>query len=110
MLWAYVTFLNCFNSEGTKLPLQELLYELAHQPLIQTKMRAELAAFETANGGPPSPADLSASSRAGLEYFNAVIMETLRCKAVLMDIAREVRYVLYSYEAKGSNHVHSRRR
>ena len=102
--------LNFYDSESTDLRLQELLYELAHQPLIQTKTRAELVAFEVANGGPPSPADLSASNRAGLEYFNAVIMETLRCKAVLMDIAREVRHVSPSHGARESHYIHSRRR
>ncbi|KZV72230.1 cytochrome P450 [Peniophora sp. CONT] len=77
------------GSETVANVMGELLYELAQQPVIQTRMRDELRAFEALNGGPPGYVDLSASNKNGLEYFNAVIMETLRCKAVLMDIARE---------------------
>ncbi|KAI0029798.1 cytochrome P450 [Vararia minispora EC-137] len=68
---------------------QELIYELAHKPHIQTKMRDELRAFEAHNGSPPGYGDLMISGGNSLDYFNAVVMETLRTKAVLMDIARE---------------------
>ncbi|VDC04240.1 unnamed protein product [Peniophora sp. CBMAI 1063] len=77
------------GSETVANVMGEFLYELAHQPAVQSKVREELTAFEARNSGPPSYSDLFASSKNGLEYFNAVIMEVLRCKAVLMEITRE---------------------
>ncbi|KAI0034614.1 cytochrome P450 [Vararia minispora EC-137] len=77
------------GSESTGNVIAELMYELAHRPDIQTKMRDELLAFEAHNGSPPRYGDLMGSGGNKLSYFNAVIMETLRTKAVLMYIARE---------------------
>lgn len=72
---------------------KELLYELAHKPEIQSKLRAELIAFEQKHGGPPTYNDIVGSGKSGLEYLEAVTRETMRCKAVLMDIARQVTYL-----------------
>ncbi|KAI0310795.1 cytochrome P450 [Amylostereum chailletii] len=77
------------GSETVANVMGEFLYELSHQPIIQSKLRAELAEFEVQHGGPPGYADLVASGKGGLDYFHAVTMETMRCKAVLMDISRK---------------------
>ncbi len=71
--------------------LQEFLYEMAHQPLIQQKLRQELTEFETQHGALPTFNDLLASGKDRLKYLDAVTMEVMRCKAVLMDIARMVK-------------------
>lgn len=76
------------GSETVANVMGELLFELAHQPRIQTKLHAELQAFELAHGRAPAYSDLVSPGKAGLAYLEAVTQETLRCKAVLMDIAR----------------------
>lgn len=63
---------------------------MAHQPVVQAKLRQELIDFETEHGNPPSFTDLIASGKNCLKYLEAVTMETMRCKAVLMDISRVV--------------------
>lgn len=77
------------GSETVANVMGELLFELAHNPDIQSKLRAELIAFEQKHGGPPTYNDIVGSGKSGLEYLEAVTRETMRCKAVLMDIARQ---------------------
>ena len=77
--------------------LQEFLYELAHHPEMQNRLRDELVRFEEQHGHAPEYSDLASTSKVGLEYLEAVTMETLRLKAVLMDIAREVCLTLQSF-------------
>ena len=67
---------------------KEFLYEMAIQPHIQQKLREELLDFEAHHGAFPSFNDLTASGKEHLRYLDAVTMETMRCKAVLMDISR----------------------
>jgi cytochrome P450 len=74
----------------TQSELQELLYELARRPLVQQKLREDLVTFEQQNGGPPSFKDLSSSGTDKLQYLDAVLKETLRCKAPIMVISRQV--------------------
>ena len=71
--------------------IQELLHELTQQPAVQTRLREELITFELQHGRAPGYTDLVSASKSGLEYLEAVTMETLRCKAVLMFMSREVR-------------------
>jgi cytochrome P450 len=82
---------------NSRLLLQELLYELAHRPDIQTRLHDELVRFEEQHGRAPEYSDLVSTGNAGLDYLEAVTLETLRLKAVLMDIAREVCFPLPSY-------------
>lgn len=63
---------------------------MAHQPLIQQTLRKELIDFESTSGGPPTFNDIAASGKDRLKYLDAVTMEVMRCKAVLMDISRMV--------------------
>ncbi|KAI0319617.1 cytochrome P450 [Amylostereum chailletii] len=77
------------GSETIANVMGELLYELSRQPIIQSRLRAELIEFEVTHGAPPSYIDLAASGKNGLEYLEAITMETMRCKAVVMDISRQ---------------------
>ena len=68
--------------------VQECIYELARNPAIQTRLRTELADFRSRHGRFPGFEDLMSGS--ALPYFEAVIRETLRTKAVLREIGRMV--------------------
>ncbi|KAI0083055.1 cytochrome P450 [Irpex rosettiformis] len=76
------------GSETVANVMGEFLYEMAFQPHIQQTLRQELLDFEAKHGATPSFTDLTASGKERLRYLDAVTMETLRCKAVLMDISR----------------------
>ncbi|KAA1477772.1 cytochrome P450 [Dentipellis sp. KUC8613] len=76
------------GSETVANVMGELFYELARQPSIQDKLRAELAEFERTHGHAPDIDDLTRTGDGGLPYLEAVTRETMRCKAVLMDISR----------------------
>lgn len=64
---------------------------------MQTQFRDELLAFEALHGRAPEFSDLISPEKAGLSYLEAVTLETMRTKAVLMDIAREVSPYLVSH-------------
>lgn len=68
---------------------QECLYELLRYPDIQNKLRDELLAFARMTGREPTYDDLTSGTH--LFYLDAVTRETMRTKAVLMTITREVR-------------------
>lgn len=74
-------------------PSQECIYELAKNMTIQKQVRAELADFQSAKGHFPSYDDLMSGTV--LPYFEAVIRETLRTKAVLREVERMVRHLFY---------------
>ncbi|ESK95440.1 cytochrome p450 [Moniliophthora roreri MCA 2997] len=74
------------GSETTANVITECLYELARNPGIQKKLRAELVGFETMNGRMPAYDDLVKGSM--LPYLDAVTQETMRLKAVSMTISR----------------------
>ncbi|KAI0345465.1 cytochrome P450 [Trametopsis cervina] len=76
------------GSETVANVMGEFLYEMAHQPLIQQKLRQELVDFESRHGPISSLTDLTVLGKDGLKYLDAVTMEIMRCKAVLMDISR----------------------
>ncbi|TFY52764.1 hypothetical protein EVG20_g10413 [Dentipellis fragilis] len=76
------------GSETVANVMGELFYELARQPTIQDKLRSELVEYERTHGHPPDIDDLTRTGDGGLPYLEAVTRETMRCKAVLMDISR----------------------
>ncbi|KAH9916921.1 cytochrome P450 [Fomitopsis serialis] len=71
--------------ETTANILSECLYELAKQPAIQDKLRAELEAFIEEKGREPNYDDLTGSE---LPYLDAVAREAMRTKAVLLTVTR----------------------
>ncbi|KAI0337143.1 cytochrome P450 [Trametopsis cervina] len=74
------------GSETAANIMTEFLFEMASQPEIQAKVRQELVDFETKHNRRPQYEDITNGTT--LPYFDAVMRETLRLKAVLMDIAR----------------------
>lgn len=71
-------------------------------------MRVELVAFEEQHGHAPTYDDIMAFEQSGLQYLEAVTRETMRCKAVLMDISRQVNNHLKISPPFHSNLVFSR--
>ncbi|GJJ08426.1 hypothetical protein Clacol_002642 [Clathrus columnatus] len=74
------------GSETTANVVVECLYELAKHPSIQTRLREEFHSFQAQSGHFPTYEELMNGS--SLPYFEAVIRETLRTKAVLREIGR----------------------
>ncbi|KAJ3846583.1 cytochrome P450 [Lentinula lateritia] len=75
------------GSETTANVICECFHELARQPEIQHRLREELSRFEALHGHPPGHDDLM--NPAVLPYFDAVTKETMRTKAILVNISRE---------------------
>ncbi|CCL98634.1 uncharacterized protein FIBRA_00636 [Fibroporia radiculosa] len=67
--------------------IMECLFELARQPQIQDKLRAELVAFTEHVGREPTYDDLMNGQH--LTYLDAVIRETIRTKAMQMTLKRQ---------------------
>ncbi|KAK7034769.1 hypothetical protein VNI00_012176 [Paramarasmius palmivorus] len=74
------------GSETTANVIIESFYELARNQDMQKRIRAELAAFEAANGRRPTYEDLI--NPVHLPYFDAYTKEVLRTKSVLVTISR----------------------
>ncbi|KAH8110285.1 cytochrome P450 [Phellopilus nigrolimitatus] len=74
------------GSESTANVISECLYELARNPDMQKKLRAELLDFEQTNGRAPGYDDLMSAT--ALPYLDAVLRELNRTKPVLMAITR----------------------
>lgn len=74
------------GSETTANVVTECLYELARHRDIQTRVREELQDFQAQTGRFPNYEDLMSGT--ALPYFENVIRETLRTKAVLREIGR----------------------
>jgi cytochrome P450 len=74
------------GSETVANLLSETLYELALQPDLQSRVRAELEDAREAAGGTLSFDELMSAER--LPLFDALCRESLRTKSPLADIAR----------------------
>ena len=68
--------------------IQECLYELSENPVIQDRLRKELLDFETEVGRAPVYEEIMSAH--ALPYLDAVVREACRTKAVLMEISRVV--------------------
>ncbi|KAH9910535.1 cytochrome P450 [Fomitopsis serialis] len=66
---------------------QECLHELALQPAIQSKLRAELVSFADVTGRDPTYDDLASATQ--LLYLDAVARETMRTYSIVMNLTRE---------------------
>jgi cytochrome P450 len=83
------------GSESTANVLSETLYELALNPCIQDRLRAELNSVAgDQSADQPTFDQLMRADQ--LPYLDAVMRESMRLKAVLMEISRTVSIVALS--------------
>ncbi|KAF9787463.1 cytochrome P450 [Thelephora terrestris] len=82
---AQVRTLMFAGHEASSKTMAYILWELAKNPEVQTKLRAELDANVSAKG----KIDFSAVELENMPYLNAVIKETLRMHSSLTDIIRQ---------------------